>query len=124
MQHRTDSGGAADGHVPYQPAEIAYTPFTVPDVLYLPGGGQCQFVTGLPRLYEGSGCWALLPVVVFFAMFQIISLHARKRHAAASALVVGVAYTYVGLVLFLTGVNVGFMPAGNYLGSAIGRASL
>lgn len=31
----------------------------------------------------------------------------------------GVAYTYVGLVLFLTGVNVGFMPAGNYLGSTI-----
>ena len=28
---------------------------------------------------------------------------------------VGPIYTYVGLVLFLTGVNVGFMPAGNYL---------
>ena len=28
-------------------------------------------------------------------------------------------YTYVGLVLFLTGVNVGFMPAGNYLGRVI-----
>ena len=34
---------------------------------------------------------------------------------------VGVAYTYVGLVLFLTGVNVGFMPAGNYLGDAIAK---
>ncbi len=34
-------------------------------------------------------------------------------------LLVGVAYTYVGLVLFLTGVNVGFMPTGNYLGSTI-----
>ena len=32
---------------------------------------------------------------------------------------IGIVYTYVGLVLFLTGVNVGFMPAGNYLGQII-----
>lgn len=31
----------------------------------------------------------------------------------------GVLYTYLGLSVFLTGVNVGFMPAGNYLGSQI-----
>lgn len=37
---------------------------------------------------------------------------------------VGLAYTYVGLVLFLTGANVGFMPAGNYLGQVLtGRAT-
>ena len=34
-------------------------------------------------------------------------------------IVVGILYTYIGLVLFLTGVNVGFMPAGNYLGYQI-----
>ena len=28
-------------------------------------------------------------------------------------------YTYIGLVLFLTGANVGFMPAGNYLGQVL-----
>lgn len=32
---------------------------------------------------------------------------------------IGLVYTYVGLVLFLTGVNVGFMPAGNYLGQTL-----
>ena len=32
---------------------------------------------------------------------------------------VGLAYTYIGLVLFLTGANVGFMPAGNYLGQVL-----
>ena len=31
----------------------------------------------------------------------------------------GLLYTYVGLALFLTGVNVGFMPMGNYLGQAL-----
>ena len=34
-------------------------------------------------------------------------------------IVVGMVYTYIGLVLFLTGVNVGFMPAGNYLGEPL-----
>ena len=33
--------------------------------------------------------------------------------------IVGLVYTYIGLVLFLTGANVGFMPAGNYLGQVI-----
>ena len=32
---------------------------------------------------------------------------------------VGMIYTYAGLVLFLTGVNAGFMPAGNYLGQVL-----
>ena len=32
---------------------------------------------------------------------------------------IGLLYTYVGLVLFLTGVNVGFMPAGSFLGQIL-----
>lgn len=31
----------------------------------------------------------------------------------------GLVYTFVGLVFFLTGVNVGFMPAGTFLGGAL-----
>ena len=31
----------------------------------------------------------------------------------------GLLYTYIGLVLFMTGVNVGFLPAGSYLGRQI-----
>ena len=38
-------------------------------------------------------------------------------------IVVGLVYTYIGLVLFLTGVNVGFMPAGNFLGQTIAGLS-
>lgn len=34
----------------------------------------------------------------------------------------GLFYTYAGLVLFLTGANVGFMPAGTYLGNVIAAA--
>ena len=35
-------------------------------------------------------------------------------------ILIGLIYTYIGLVLLLTGVNVGFMPAGNYLGRMLG----
>jgi hypothetical protein len=38
-------------------------------------------------------------------------------------IVVGIFYTYLGLVLFLTGVNVGFMPAGSFLGRQIANLS-
>ena len=38
----------------------------------------------------------------------------RKRQVVK--ILVGMLYSYIGLTLFLTGVNVGFMPAGSYLG--------
>ena len=60
---------------------------------------------------------SLLPIVLFFAVFQCISLKLKKRTLVK--ILVGIVYTYIGLVLFLTGVNIGFMPAGNYLGQLI-----
>lgn len=60
---------------------------------------------------------SLLPIIIFFGLFQIFSLKLEKRKLIK--LVIGLVYTYIGLVLFLTGVNVGFMPAGNYLGQMI-----
>ena len=53
---------------------------------------------------------ALLPIVVFFLIFQFVSLRLRKLPFLR--VMVGILYTYVGLVLFLTGVNVGFSPLG------------
>lgn len=60
---------------------------------------------------------SLLPIVFFFGLFQLISRDINKRKLIKIG--IGLVYTYVGLVLFLTGVNVGFMPAGNYLGQTI-----
>ena len=64
---------------------------------------------------------SLLPIIVFFFLFQLISKDIQKRLLVK--IVVGLLYTYAGLVLFLTGVNVGFMPAGNYLGQVIAGLS-
>ncbi len=74
------------------------------------------FMHDLPHYIEEIAV-ALLPIVVFFAIFQIAVLKMTKR--SLIRIVVGLVYTYVGLVLFLTGANVGFMPAGNYLGTVI-----
>lgn len=36
---------------------------------------------------------------------------------------IGAIYTFIGLVLFMTGVNVGFMQAGTYIGGAVAEVS-
>ena len=64
---------------------------------------------------------SLLPIVLFFGLFQIFSLHLSGRSLGKIA--IGLVYTYLGLVLFLTGANVGFMPTGAYLGSVIAAQS-
>ena len=53
----------------------------------------------------------------FFLIFQVISLKLRKL--PFMRIVIGILYTYLGLVLFLTGVNVGFSPLGYALGAAL-----
>ena len=60
---------------------------------------------------------ALGLIVVFFAICQVafLKLHGRRLKRIA----VGVVFTYVGLVMFLSGVNVGFMPIGYKIGSSI-----
>ncbi|MBQ8592605.1 MAG: DUF1538 domain-containing protein [Lachnospiraceae bacterium] len=60
---------------------------------------------------------SILPIIVFYGIVQLIARDVNKRTLIKIG--IGMAYTYVGLVLFLTGVNVGFMPAGNYLGQTI-----
>ncbi|MBQ3192757.1 MAG: DUF1538 domain-containing protein [Oscillospiraceae bacterium] len=57
---------------------------------------------------------ALGMIVVFFLVCQFAFLKLSKRQLHRIA--VGVAFTYVGLVIFLTGVNVGFMPVGYKMG--------
>ena len=61
---------------------------------------------------------ALAPILAFFLVFQVAMLHLRRR--AIIKIVVGIVYTFIGLTLFLTGVNVGFMPAGSYIGGELG----
>ncbi len=64
---------------------------------------------------------ALGMIVVFFLVCQVLFLKLNKRQLVRIA--VGVVFTYIGLVIFLTGVNVGFMPIGYKLGYALSQIS-
>ncbi len=64
---------------------------------------------------------ALGLIVVFFLICQFAFLRLPKRRLLKIG--VGVAFTYVGLVMFLTGVNVGFMPIGYKLGFELAKSS-
>ncbi len=57
---------------------------------------------------------ALGLIVVFFLGCQMIFLKLPRKRLLKIGL--GVVFTYIGLVMFLTGVNVGFMPIGYKLG--------
>ena len=57
---------------------------------------------------------ALGLIVLFFLICQVTFLKLPKRRLLK--ITVGVAFTYIGLVMFLTGVNVGFMPIGYKMG--------
>ena len=78
------------------------------------------FLYEIPK-YLKEIALSLLPIVVFFGVFQIFAPKMNKQ--SLMKICVGLVYTYIGLVLFLTGANVGFIPAGNYLGSVLASLS-
>ena len=78
------------------------------------------FGSALP-LYLKEVAIALLPIVAFFFIFQIFGTKLNKN--IIIKILIGVLYTYVGLVLFLLGVNIGFLQVGSYIGEAIGGLS-
>ncbi|MDR1565874.1 MAG: DUF1538 domain-containing protein [Treponema sp.] len=75
-----------------------------------------HFARGFP-VYFKEVCIALAAIVGFFAIFQIFSRRYQKRQLGR--ITVGFIYTLFGLVIFLTGVNVGFIPVGHLFGSEL-----
>lgn len=99
----------------YHPESTEYLSDAIPKITDSVELGRL-FARGIP-VYLREMAVSLLPIVLFFGAFQLISRDMKKK--TLIKILIGLVYTYVGLVLFLTGVNVGFMPAGNYLGQVI-----
>ena len=99
----------------YHPTEAIYsavelTPVvTTQDVMH-------QFLSVLPT-YAREVMVSMMPVIGVFIVFQLLTRHYRRRQLLR--MVIGFAYTIIGLILFLTGVNVGFAPVGNLLGTGL-----
>jgi hypothetical protein len=100
----------------FNASESSYLPPVIPEV-----GDSVElwqlFSEGLPT-YLHEIATSLLPIVVMFGIFQLAALHIDRR--TLGRIGVGLVYTYIGL---LAGANIGFMPAGNYLGQVLGGQS-
>ena len=80
-----------------------------------------NYIASLPA-YLKEVVIALLPIVAFFLVFQVVSL--RLRRLPFMRILVGLVWTCVGLVLFLTCVNVGFSSLGYILGERLAAPGL
>ncbi len=80
-----------------------------------------QFTLALP-LFAEEVAVAFVPIVLLFIIFQLVTRRFHIHYILKMS--VGFVYTYIGLVMFLTGANVGFMPAGRLLGAKIAGSTL
>lgn len=102
----------------FNPTQAAYTTSAVADVVTT-RDLLWEFLTSMPP-YVKEVFVSLIPVAAVFVIFQLFS-H-RYQHRQVKRILIGFTYTYIGLVLFLCGVNVGFAPVGSFLGKEIGAA--
>ena len=103
----------------YQPDKAEQQLAAIPEVADTAAAAR-YFVHGFPEYFKEVAA-ALLPIALVFALFQLFTQ--KFRRGQLLRIVSGFAYTYLGLVLFLCGVNVGFMPAGQYIGTAVASGS-
>ena len=103
----------------YRPEAGEYVVDIIPQVDQSIALGRL-FVEAVPE-YLTDMALSLGPIALFFAVFELLWLKLDRRTLARIG--VGILYTYVGLVLFLTGVGVGFMPAGSLLGGTLAGSS-
>ncbi len=74
------------------------------------------FIKAIPH-YAQEVFLALSPLVVVFIIFELATRRFHKHQVFK--MIIGFLYAYIGLVLFLTGANVGFMPTGQLIGKEL-----
>ena len=67
----------------------------------------------------GEVCMAILPIVAFFFILQFLVLKLPKKRILQ--IIVGVFYTFFGLVVFLAAVEIGFVPLGYKMGTQLAQ---
>ncbi len=92
-------------------------PYTVPNYEI----SNNIFMDTLKSLLSISGeiLLALGLIVVFFLIIQFIYIKLPKMKLIQIG--IGILYTFLGLVIFLTAVNIGFMPIGYKMGSELAQ---
>ena len=104
----------------YNPKGVSYTNYLAHEVITTQDVAKL-FFNELSIYFEE----VLIAVVPLFAMFLIFQFMTRRfKRRQIKQMMVGYLYTFVGLVLFLLGVNVGFIPVGYFIGNQIGASSI
>lgn len=99
----------------FKPTEAAYSLTDVATVVTTQDVARV-FAQGLP-LYAKEVLLSLVPILWAFLIFQWFTK--RYHGLQVKRIIIGFGYTYVGLVLFLCGANIGFAPVGAYLGKEL-----
>lgn len=99
----------------YHPTEAVYTAVVIPHLVTTQDVVK-EFAKSMPD-YAGEVLRSILPVIGVFLIFQFFARSYRKRQVQRMA--VGFGYTVIGLIMFLTGVNIGFAPVGSLLGGGL-----
>ncbi|NLJ78468.1 MAG: DUF1538 domain-containing protein [Tissierellia bacterium] len=74
------------------------------------------YINILPRLLRESVV-TILPITILFLLFNSFRFKLSRR--GRNTILKGLLYTYIGLTLFLVGVNAGFMEVGREMGEGI-----
>lgn len=71
------------------------------------------FIENAPH-FAKEGFLTILPLFIIFAVFQSFSFRVSRK--SASKMLKGLIYALIGLIIFLIGVNTGFMDIGSIVG--------
>ena len=92
--------------------------YQLPEYAVRAGAGEIFHEIGLKSKEVAI---AILPIVAFFFILQFLFLKIPKKRLAQ--IIIGVFYTFFGLVVFLTAVTIGFMPIGYKIGEQLASHS-
>lgn len=99
----------------YEPDSALYSSTLIPEVETTRDAAML-FVHAIPEYFHEVAV-ALVPIAGAFFIFQI--LYKRYKKHQLLRVIFGFIFTYIGLAMFLCGVNVGFMPVGQIIGGGI-----
>lgn len=100
--------------------DVSYYPHSVPNFSDSQQMGLA-FLRSLPQFLRDVSV-GLLPIIVFFLIFQLFTEKVHKKDMLR--IFIGAAYMFVGIVTFLVGANVGFMPVGSAIGTALASSPI
>ena len=99
--------------------KVVYGGEIPPAAIYSPGGTETLLEVVLENL--GGVAVALLPILLVFVVFQLIFLKLPRKQFVR--MILGSLPVYIGLLIFLSGIDFGFAFAGKYIGEVFLDAS-